>query len=1025
MVINPDPSSQESCIPRDCDTIPYPPCLNDGLCISVTDDDNATTTNCSCQSSFYGSGCQFFDGCSNAPCLNGGECYADATTPNQFTCICAEGFEGVTCEGRVPACASSPCSSAVTCVDTDDDGGFECLCLPGFTGDTCSVDIDDCLVGGAGGGNPCENDATCLDGVDSFMCSCPPGFSGPTCGMEVVMCSPDTCGNGGTCVEQPPDGFTCECPPGFASSAAGDNADCLVDVNECLSLEEEPCFNGATCTNTPGSFDCLCLVGFTGSDCGTEIDFCSNNDTCSFRGDCLSLVDGFVCSCDAGFTGTRCEVDLDECDSNQCQNDGTCIEGIGSFTCICDSGFTGALCGVDINECINSPCENNATCMDGVAGFTCSCPPGFSGATCSDQLDFCVGQTCFNGGECVSSISEGSFMCECLVGWSGERCQFSDSVVAKLESCGFPMARDMLADAGLVESSEPLSITNGAPPVSFEYNLAGSTGVYFSGWVWQQSDSANAVLFSFTSDPAGTAGVFISDLTNNELWFYFSTATSSSSSGGEVLNTTFSGVPLRPNAWVHVALAVFTDNTALVNVDGVYSQAQTLQGEGSFEVPPAATVNIARGVTSLSSLDSAEAFSGLVRGVAINRIIVQPEAFDLDALQDCTLECVGGEGESPCVTGSCNDLFGTDRICQCPYGVTGLNCQQMHDRFSLDGSSFAEASAEGTLESLQFSFKTDQPSGDVFSSSLLPADTQVLLQDSQDVGVRQTYCDGTSDFRSVFTATGDLGDLQYHTFTLTDTQLQLDDSLLSRPPAAPTQCTNGLTRPVFFGSPANYEGCVRDVLYNGEQLDSSLFQFSSSGGGELLEGGRFGCTRDTAQFHLFSHLELPQFVSRQSQTITLEFSTRSMSGLLYFSRRAPGDATGDMPNDFVALHVEAGRAVFTLNLGEQDQNVVLQQSSGASVSDGEWHSVTATQNGTMASFYLDGVLIEAESTGPLVLLDTTGSVFVGGVPAASRIAGFSTYAGLDGCVRDLEQNGNAADLQEYVSQTNVRFGVCN
>ena len=991
-MINPDPSSLETCVPRDCDTTPYPPCLNDGLCISATDTANITTIDCSCQSSFYGSGCQFFDGCSDDPCLNGGECFVDATTLNQFTCVCPEGFEGVTCEGRVPACASSPCSDAATCVEGD--GVFECLCPAGFTGDTCSIDVDDCA------GSPCENGGTCVDGIDSFVCLCPPDFSGLACAEEVIMCSPDTCGNGGTCVEQPLNGFMCVCPPGFVSSA-GDDSDCLEDVDECALSES--CFNGATCTNTPGSFDCMCPAGFTGSDCGAVIDFCSN-DTCSFQGDCLSLVDGFVCSCDAGFTGMQCEVDVDECDPVQCQNSGTCIEGIGSFTCICDSGFTGALCDIDINECINSPCENDATCIDGVAGFTCNCPPGFSGATCGDQLDFCIGQTCFNGGQCVTS--EESFRCECLTGWSGDQCQFSDNVVIKLESCSFPMARDMLADAGLVESNEPLSITNGAPSVSFEYNLAAATGIYFSGWVWQRSDT-NSILFSFTSDPLGTAGEFISDLTSLELRFHFSTATS------DVINATFSDVPLRPNVWMHIALAVFTDNTVLINVDGVHSQTQTLQGGGSFEVPSAATVNIARGVTSLTSVDQAVAFSGLVRGVAINRLIDGSETFDLNALQSCTLECIGGE--SLCVTGRCSDLFGADRICHCPYGTTGLNCQQMHDRFSLDGASFALASAEGTLESLQFSFKTDQPSGDLFSSSLLPAGTQVLLQDSQDVGVQQTYCDGTSDFRSVFT-TGDLGDLQYHSFSLSDTQLQLDDSLLSRPSTAPTHCTNNLTRPVFFGSPASFEGCVRDVLYNGEQLDTSLFQFSS-------DGGQFGCTRDTAQFHLYSHLELPQFVSRQSQTISLEFSTRSSSGLLYFSRRAPGDATGEMPNDFVALHVEAGRAVFTLNLGEQDQNVVLQSSDV--VNDGEWHGITAMQNGTMASFYLDGVLIEAESTGPLVLLDTTGSVFVGGVPTESRIAGFSAYTGLDGCVRDLEQNGNAADLQEYVSQTNIRFGVCN
>ena len=36
------------------------------------------------------------------------------------------------------------------------------------------------------------------------------------------------------------------------------------DTNECLSM---PCVNGATCTDTEGSFFCTCTTGFTGQLC--------------------------------------------------------------------------------------------------------------------------------------------------------------------------------------------------------------------------------------------------------------------------------------------------------------------------------------------------------------------------------------------------------------------------------------------------------------------------------------------------------------------------------------------------------------------------------------------------------------------------------------------------------------------------------------------------------------------------------------------------------------------------------------
>ncbi len=44
-----------------------------------------------------------------------------------------------------------------------------------YVGNCLSIDIDDCLS------SPCNNGATCLDGVHKYTFLCSPGFTGITC----------------------------------------------------------------------------------------------------------------------------------------------------------------------------------------------------------------------------------------------------------------------------------------------------------------------------------------------------------------------------------------------------------------------------------------------------------------------------------------------------------------------------------------------------------------------------------------------------------------------------------------------------------------------------------------------------------------------------------------------------------------------------------------------------------------------------------------------------------------------------
>jgi hypothetical protein len=49
---------------------------------------------------------------------------------------------------------------------------FRCTCADGFEGENCEVNIDDCED------NDCENNSTCVDGINNYTCLCPPEYTG-------------------------------------------------------------------------------------------------------------------------------------------------------------------------------------------------------------------------------------------------------------------------------------------------------------------------------------------------------------------------------------------------------------------------------------------------------------------------------------------------------------------------------------------------------------------------------------------------------------------------------------------------------------------------------------------------------------------------------------------------------------------------------------------------------------------------------------------------------------------------------
>ncbi len=96
----------------------------------------------------------------------------------------------------------------------------------------------------------------------------------------------------------------CNCPPGYTDML------CDADIDECTN---NPCNNGSSCTNTPGSFICTCVVGYTGDICDVVND-CTTT-SCQNGGICQDEVNGFQCECPAGFSGSTCETEGEEVSS--------------------------------------------------------------------------------------------------------------------------------------------------------------------------------------------------------------------------------------------------------------------------------------------------------------------------------------------------------------------------------------------------------------------------------------------------------------------------------------------------------------------------------------------------------------------------------------------------------------------------------------------------------------------------------------------------------------------------------------
>ncbi|XP_062314584.1 matrilin-4 [Osmerus eperlanus] len=241
-------------------------------------------------------------------------------------------------------------------------------------------------------------------------------FQDKLCGVDLCLESDHGCEH---ICESSPGSFQCICLPGYTLNEDGMTCSaidlCAEGKHDCEQI----------CISSPGSFTCDCNAGYKLNDDKKTcmmIDYCSfGNHSCDHE--CVSVLSGYHCRCNEGYNlledGKTCQP-IDLCAEGKHDCEQICISSPGSFTCDCNAGYKlnddKKTCST-IDLCAEGKHDCEQICISSPGSFSCDCNAGYKlnddKKTCTN-LDLCnsVEHGCEH--QCVST--PGSYYCICPEG---------------------------------------------------------------------------------------------------------------------------------------------------------------------------------------------------------------------------------------------------------------------------------------------------------------------------------------------------------------------------------------------------------------------------------------------------------------------------------------------------------------------------------------------------------------------------------------------------------------------------------